>query len=95
MATDLLDRGRIIGTRINVYNLFDYFLDPTMKTYICKLYDLSPEQVAAARAYVLNNPDEVLAQHLRIEARIAAGNPPEVREAGKQTHDLLCDSRIG
>jgi hypothetical protein len=53
------------------------------------MYDLSPEQVAAARAYVLNNPDEVLAQHLRIEARIAEGNPPEVREAAKRTHELL------
>lgn len=41
------------------------------------------------RAYVLNHADEVLAQHLKIEARIAEGNPPEVREAAKRTHDLL------
>ena len=94
MATELIhNRGRgpeIIGTRITVYNLLEYFLDPTAtEEYICKLYDLTPEQVAAMRAYVLNHPDEVLAQHLKIEARIAEGNPPEVKEAAKRTHELL------
>jgi uncharacterized protein (DUF433 family) len=94
MATELIhDRGRgpeLIGTRITVYNLFDYFLDPTAtEDYICKLYDLTPEQVAAMRAYVLNHPDEVLAQHLKIEARIAEGNPPEVREEAKRTHETF------
>ena len=94
MATELIhNRGRgpeLIGTRITVYNLMPYFLDPTAtEEYICKLYDLTPEQVAALRAYVFNHPDEVLAQHLKIEARIAKGNPPEVIEAAKQTHELL------
>src|SRR3954466_11645731 len=91
MATDLIqDRGRgpeIVGTRITVYNLLPYFLDPTVtEAYLCRLYSLTAEQVAAARAYVLNNADTVLARHLEIEARMAAGNPPEVIERAKQTH---------
>ena len=91
MATDLIhDRGRgpeLVGTRITVYNLLPDFLDPTMtESAICRLYQLTPEQVAAARAYVLNNPDTVLTQHLKIEARMAAGNPPEVIEQAKQIH---------
>jgi uncharacterized protein (DUF433 family) len=91
MASDLIhDRGRgpeIVGTRVTVYNLLPHFLDPTAtEAYICRLYELTAEQVAAARAYVLNNPDTVLAEHLQIEARMTAGNPPEVIERAKQTH---------
>ena len=91
MATDLIhDRGRgpeIVGTRITVYNLLPHFLDPAAtECTIGRLYDLTPEQVAAARAYVLNHPDAVLAEHLKIEARMAAGNPPQMMEQAKQTH---------
>lgn len=78
MKTELIhDRGRgpeIKGTRMTVYNLLSDFLDPFMtEARICALYDLTPDQVAAARAYVLNNADTVLAQYLRIDERIAAG----------------------
>ncbi len=91
MATDLIhDRGRgpeIAGTRITVYNLLPHFLDPTAtEASICRTYELAPEQVAAARAYVLNNPETVLAEHLQIEARMAAGNPPQVTEQAKKAH---------
>jgi len=91
MASDLIhDRGRgpeIVGTRITVYNLLPNLLDATAtEAIICRMYELTPEQVAAARAYVLNNPDTVLARHLDIEARMAEGNPPEVIERAKQTH---------
>jgi uncharacterized protein (DUF433 family) len=91
MANDLIhDRGRgpeIAGTRITVYNLLPHFLDATVtEASLCRMYDLTPEQVSTARAYILNNPDTVLARHLDIEARLAAGNPPEVIERAKQTH---------
>jgi uncharacterized protein (DUF433 family) len=91
VAGDLIhDRGRgpeVVGTRITVYNLLPHFLDATAtEAYICEMYELTPEQVAAARAYVLNNPEAVMAEHLRIEARMTAGNPPEVVELAKQTH---------
>src|SRR5436190_15832441 len=91
MTTELIhNRGRgpeIVGTRITVYNLLPHFLDPTAtEAYICRVYELTPEQVAAARAYVLNNPETVLAEHLRIEARMADGNPPQVIEQARHTH---------
>jgi uncharacterized protein (DUF433 family) len=91
MGADLIqDRGRgpeIVGTRITVYNLLPHFLEPTTtEATIGRIYDLAPEQVAAARAYVLNHPDTVLAEHLRIEARMAAGNPPEVIEHAERAH---------
>ena len=91
MTTDLIqDRGRgpeVAGTRITVYDLLPYFLDAAAtEAYICRLYELSPEQVAAARAYVLNNLESILAEHLKIEARMATGNPPEVIEQAKKTH---------
>ncbi len=91
MESDLIhDRGRgpeIVGTRITVYNLLPNFLDSTAtEAYICQLYELTPEQVAAARAYVLNHADTVLAKHLEIEAKISLGNSPELIERSKKTH---------
>lgn len=98
MTSELMhDRGRgpeIVGTRITVYNLLPHFLDPTAtEAYIGRLYELTPEQVAAARAYVLNNPDTVLARHLEIEARIAAGNPREVIERAERTRTSFLEFR--
>jgi uncharacterized protein (DUF433 family) len=94
LVTDLIhDRGRgpeIKGTRITVYHLLPYYLDPTAtEAYLCQVYDLTPEQVAAARAYVLHNPETVLAEHLKIEARMGAGNPPQVIEQAKKTHEAF------
>ena len=94
MAESLIhDRGRgpeILGTRITIYNLLPHFLDPSeTEEQICRFYKLTPEQVSAARAYVLENADVVLAQHLRIEERLRAGNPPEVIEAARRTHERL------
>jgi uncharacterized protein (DUF433 family) len=82
------DRGRgpeIAGTRITVYNLLESFLDPRVtEEEICRVYELTPGQVAAARAYVLSNPDTVLAEHLKIEEKLAAANAPEVRQLAER-----------
>jgi uncharacterized protein (DUF433 family) len=91
MASELIhDRGRgpeIVGTRITVYNLLPEFLEPAKtESEICRIYELAPEQVAAARAYVLNNAATVLAKHLEIEAKMAEGNPPPLIEKMKETH---------
>ena len=92
MSIDIIqDRGRgpeIVGTRITVYDLLPYFLESdTTEALICRIYDfLTPQQVAAARAYVLNHFETVTAEHQRIEARNAAGNPPEVVERLERTH---------
>jgi uncharacterized protein (DUF433 family) len=87
------DRGRgpeIAGTRITVYNLLQSFLDPTVtEDMICRTYELTAAQVAAARAYVLSNPDTVLAEHLKIEERLAEGNPPEIRARAGRAKETL------
>ena len=84
------NRGRgpeIVGTRITVYNLLPYLLDSTVtEAYVAELYGLTSEQVAAARAYALNYAESVMATHRKIEARIAAGNPPEIVMRGKEVH---------
>jgi uncharacterized protein (DUF433 family) len=90
MSLELIhDRGsgpEIAGTRISVYTLLPHFLDPTAtEGFLCRTYELTPEQLAAARAYVLNHAETVLARHLKIEERMAAGNPPEVAERAEQT----------
>ncbi len=73
---------RILGARLTVYHLLDAFLDPSVtECDICRVYNLTPQQAAAARSYELRNPDTVLAQHLKIEEKLAAENPPQVREA--------------
>ena len=75
----------ILGTRLTVYHLLDSFLDPTVtESEICRVYNLTAQQVATARAFVLRNPDAVLAEHLKIEERLAAGNPPQVRETAER-----------
>jgi uncharacterized protein (DUF433 family) len=94
MSSDLIhDRGRgpeLVGTRITVYNLLPYFLDSEVtETEIAKLYRLTVEQVGAARAYALNHAESVLARHREIEAWLARGNPPEVVEQLKKTHERL------
>ena len=94
MTTELIhDRGRgpeIVGTRLTVHNLLQSFLDPTMtEDEICRIYDLTPRQVAAARAYVLANPDTVLADYLKIEERLAAANTPEAKAHAGRAMELL------
>jgi uncharacterized protein (DUF433 family) len=87
------DRGRgpeISGTRITVYNLLPYFLDATAtEEEICRINELTPQQVSAARAYVLNHPDTLLAEHLKIEERIAAGNPPEMKQWAERAKETF------
>jgi uncharacterized protein (DUF433 family) len=94
MATQLIhDRGRgpeISGTRITVYTLLPHFLDPdATEAFICRLYELKAEQVGAARAYILNNPDVVLGKYLLLEAKMTAENPPQVVERAKETRATL------
>lgn len=42
---------------------------------------------------MLDHADTVLAEHLKIEARIAAGNLPSVAEKAKKTHDAFMKFR--
>ena len=82
--------AKIAETRISVYDLLPHFMDPsTTEAQICRLYEMAPEQVAAARAYILNNLDAVLSKHLEIEKWPAAENPPEVIAKTEQTRATL------
>jgi uncharacterized protein (DUF433 family) len=94
MTSDMIeDRGRgpeIAGTRITVYSLLHSLLDPTVtEAEIGRTYALTELQVAAARAYVLANAETVLGDYLKIEERLAAGNPPEVREQAERARAAL------
>lgn len=103
MATEVIpdeittdrDRGHeIIGMRLTVYHLLPYFLDPTVtEEYICRVHELTPAQVSSARSYIMNHWDEVWARHLEIEARIAAGNPPEVLEKADELRPLFLEAK--
>jgi uncharacterized protein (DUF433 family) len=86
--------NRVEVNRITIYNLLPYFLDASMaETDVAELYGLSVEQVAAARAYILNHADAVLARHREIESRLGRGNPPELVEQLKETHARLLQFR--
>lgn len=88
------EQGQIAGTRLTVYNLLPQLLDATLtEAGIAQMNGLTPAQVAAARAFVLAHADVVLGTHLKIEARMAAGNPPEVRERARQTHEAFVQFR--
>ena len=93
VGSRIRDRGRgpeIEGTRFTVYNLLPYFFDPTAtEDYICRVCELTPDQVAAARSYAFQNAVPVLEEHLKIEARMAEGNPPEVIEASNKAHNVF------
>jgi len=88
MGLELLhDRGRgpeLIGTRITIYNLIPDFLNANKtEKAICDFYKISPQQVAAARTYVLENYDAVMAKHREIEEWLNQDNPPELVEHAK------------
>jgi uncharacterized protein (DUF433 family) len=78
--------GEIVGTRMTVFNLLPDFLDPAKtEGWLCEMYGLTAEQIAAARAFILQHLDTVLPTHLELEKRIAAGNAPEMMEKAKNT----------
>ena len=94
MTTEFIhDRGRgpeIAGTRVTVDSLLSHFLDPDVtEALICQLYDLTPEQVAAARAYVFTQPDVVLEKCLQGTAGTTPKNPPEVVRQAEKTRAAL------
>jgi uncharacterized protein (DUF433 family) len=87
------DRGRgpeLVGTRITVENLLPDLLNASLtETDICRTYGLNPQQLAAARSYVLSNPETVLADHLKIEEQIANAASPEMREQAQRRRELF------
>ena len=93
MAADLIhDRGRgpeIVGTRITVYNLLPDFLDPSRKqeVNISRIFQLTPgNRLLPPELSCSTMPTPFSPQHLESEARMSAGNPPQLVEKMQQTH---------
>lgn len=89
MNTAIIERGRgpeIAGTRVTVYDIWDYARHGRHHTYIAAALGLSSDQVLSALKYIEDHKPEVLAEYQKIMDRIARGNAPEVeakREASR------------
>jgi uncharacterized protein (DUF433 family) len=76
-------KNRIDGLRITVYDVLHYLQAGRSHEEIADILPLTPEQVEAAVRYIEEHHDEVMAEHQRIEERLARGNPPEVEAHAK------------
>jgi uncharacterized protein (DUF433 family) len=95
MTNNLIhDRGRgpeIQGTRITIQDLITYLMEPSYtEEQIAKIHNLTGEQVAAARSYILSDP-ETLIRHMELESRPEKVSPPEVIERASRTRKSLQD----
>jgi len=82
MAAEIIERGsgpHIAGTRITVYDVWEYALAGHHHTYIAVMLGISSAQVQAALAYIEKHKEQVLADYQQILDRIARGHPPEVQ----------------
>ena len=82
MKATIIDRGRgpeIAGTRITVYDIWEYARLGHHHTYIAVILGVSSLQVQAALDYIEQHKEEVLADYQKIMDRIARGHPPEVQ----------------
>ena len=78
----IINRGRgpeIEGTRITVYNIWDYAKENWHRDRIAVWLRISSMQVAAALEYIEQHKEEVLAEYEKIVERERRGNPPEVQ----------------
>jgi len=82
MSSLIIDRGRgpeIVGTRITIYDIWDYAREGHPHAYIADNLGLSTTQVMAALEYIDEHKEEVLADYQIILDRIAKGHPSEVQ----------------
>ena len=70
----------MVGTRTTVFNLIPDFFNPNVtERQVCEEYHLTPEQVAAMRAYLLRNFAGVMAENAKIEERLRKGAEAQAR----------------
>lgn len=99
MNATIIDRGRgpeIAGTRITVYDIWDYAKVGHHHTYIAVILGVSSRQVLAALEYIEQHKEEVMADYQRIMDRVAKGHPPEVQakvDAIKAKYEVLWRDR--
>lgn len=92
MPARIIDRGRgpeIEGTRITVYDVFEYLRADWHPTAIAGLFRLSSQQVQAAVHYIASHKTDVEAEYEQIMARINRGNPPALEEKFKLSEARL------
>jgi uncharacterized protein (DUF433 family) len=72
MSTKIIHRGRgpeIEGTRITVYDVWDYARQGWHRDRIAALFRLSSRDIQAALDYIAQHQDDVTAQYQRIRDR--------------------------
>src|SRR5687768_17508479 len=87
--TTIINQGRcprIAGTRITVYDVMDYLQAGWSEQGTEFIHLISREQVVAAKRYIEEHRNEVMAVYQRILERDAAGNPPELQSRLDATH---------
>jgi uncharacterized protein (DUF433 family) len=92
MHTAIIDRGRgpeIAGTRITVYDVWDYLKEGCHHTDIAMMLRISSAQVQAAIQYIEQHKSEVLAEYQKMLGREAQGNPPEIQAKLQSSHAKL------
>jgi uncharacterized protein (DUF433 family) len=82
-------RGRIVGTRITVYDVLTYASNRRHPSSIGEALGVSTAQVQAALHYFTENREDVLKNYRVALARIARGNPPEVEAKLRQSHERM------
>ena len=90
MSSNIINRGRgpeIQGTRITVYDVWDYAKDNGHRDAIAATLRLSSAQVAAALEYINDHKDEVVAEYQEIRERERRGNPPELTAKLEMLHE--------
>jgi hypothetical protein len=87
MNTLISPTGRILGTRITVYDVLDY--QEHHHTYVAAWLGISSDQVNAARKFIEEHRDHVMPVYQAMLERDARGNPPEIREKLKHSHAKL------
>jgi uncharacterized protein (DUF433 family) len=99
MNAVIIDRGRgpeIAGTRITVYNVWDYAREGHHHTYIAVMLGISSLQVQAALEYIEAHKEQVLANYQKILDRVNEPYPPEVQakvDAIKAKYEVLWADR--
>ena len=89
MKAAIINRGRgpeIAGTRITVFDIWDYAKDDWHRDAIAATLRLSSAQVSVALEYIEQHREEVLAEYAQIRHREARGNPPELQAKLEATH---------
>jgi uncharacterized protein (DUF433 family) len=90
----IVNRGRgpeLEGTRITVYAIMEYLEGGLHHSTIAAVLGLSSAQVLCAIDYIERHKQEVTAEYRKIMARIAEGNPPEIRKLMDESHERFLE----